>query len=214
MDCKITESNTGPVDSPAFGECRTAGSLAAQHARTDGCQRAPILDARYTLDRLPNDVLLSIWSHLDRPEPFALVIKRFQTLSKDTLWRAKWLMQRYERYLVIFEAIARPKLFTPSLLDRLIRLGAPLSVKLIQLIQLTWNPSIRHVMLSDGVRWGEISLSAYLSLMQHAVKLVSLCSHCVRFAANVSCVLPCASQYSDNISVEREDCQSNIFESQ
>jgi len=160
-------------------------SPAAQPARTDGCQRAPILDTRYTLHRLPNDVLLSIWNNLDDPLPFSLVNKRFQTLSKDTLWRAKWLMQRHECYLVIFEAIARPKLFTPALLDRLIRLGAPLSVnliQLIQLIQLMWNATVRSLLYKTdpSFRWGRISLAAYAALMQHAsVSARSIVTVCV-----------------------------------
>ena len=128
-----------------------------------------------TLDQLPNEAILSIWEHLDDPVPLSRASKRIQELSKDTLWRAKWLMQRYEIYLVIFEAIARPKIFTVALIERLLRLGASLSQSIIQLIQLLWNPTVRGVVynIQAGIHWGSISFSAYVTLKQNALAMVS-----------------------------------------
>lgn len=48
------------------------------------------------LGRLPDDVLLQVWSFLDNPAALARTSKRFQAVSKDTFWRAEWLMERYE----------------------------------------------------------------------------------------------------------------------
>lgn len=88
------------------------------------------IDVKPTLITLPNGVLWQILEHLDQPRLLAWTSKRFHTLSEDTLWRAKWLMKRYELHNVIYEAIARPKMFTPALLRQLRGLGAPLSLSI------------------------------------------------------------------------------------
>lgn len=132
-------------------------------------------DHQLSLSHLSTGSLLSIWEQLDDPVPLSQVNRRFQELSKDTFWRAKWLMRRYNLYLVISEAIARPRIFTGALLDQLLRLGAPLGRNVVQLLQVLWNPTMRGLMhnLDDNIRWGRISLAAYGSVMVHAASLVN-----------------------------------------
>lgn len=76
-------------------------------------------------------------------------------------------MQRYELHLVIFfEAITRPKLFTGALLELLVRLRAPLSQSLTQIIQVLWNPTVRELVyrLEASIRWaGEGSACRLIS---------------------------------------------------
>lgn len=128
------------------------------------------------MHELPNEVLLSIWEQLDDPVPLSCVSRRFQELSKDPLWRARWFMQRYEIYMVMFEAIARPKLFAVELFERLIRLGAPLSRTILQLLNVIMNSASREALLrrKDEIRWGRINFPAYAAIMQHAASLVGL----------------------------------------
>lgn len=134
------------------------------------------------LSPLPDEVLLHIWMRTRNPVPLSLTSKRFQALSQETLWRAKWLVQQYESYLVIFEAIARPKLFTPALFQQLTRLGAPLSRELVQLLHFLRDPIHRveflredsSLMETGPVLWGKnVSFPAYGAVVSHAAELVS-----------------------------------------
>lgn len=182
---------------------------------------SPRLDSKHRLDQLPNEALLSIWEHLDDLVPLSRVNKRFQQLSKDTLWRAKWLVQRNAPYLVLFEAIARPKIFTEALLDRLIRLGAPLSCNLVQLLHLMHNPLSTYLTDNeDRFKWGKITLVAYLAVMQHAVNLVSvtmnsLLTHSMRSiwpSYSSQAVLASTPQYGENLELkELRLFDSSIF---
>lgn len=134
-------------------------------------------DPKLSLDQLPNEVVLHIWTHLYDPESLAETNKRFRELSKDTLWRARWLMQRYDCYEVIFEAIARPKLFTVELFEQLIRLKAPCSRELVQHLHILYNQIARECVSFDYIHfaWSEsVRFSAYSAVMQHGVKLVSV----------------------------------------
>lgn len=85
-------------------------------------------------------------------------------------------MQLYELYLVMFEAMARPKVFTPSLFQHLIRLGAPLSRALLQLLYVLHNPLSKDELTrwSEHIEWGNITFSSYAAVMEHGAALVSL----------------------------------------
>lgn len=104
-----------------------------------------------------------IWVHLEDPVPLIRASKRVRAMSKDARWQAEWFTHRYERYLVIFEAIARPKLFTVELLESLVRRGALLSRMLVQLIQLLWSATARDLTTErdESIRWGRVSPRAY-----------------------------------------------------
>lgn len=118
--------------------------------------------------------------------PLSLTNKRFQALSKSTLWRAKWFLQRYDRAELIFEAIARPKLFTEALFEQLNRLNAPLSRNIVQLLHVMREPVLRQQLLAEEQKlslrrhmpdWGKnVTFPAYVAVLQHAVKLVSAAS--------------------------------------
>lgn len=124
----------------------------------------------FTMDQLPNETLLQIFIQLDQPGPFAQVNKRLRALSQGTLWRPKWLMQRYVCYEVMFEAIARPRLFTVELFEMLLHKGVHCSKDLVQVL---------HTLRGDfkeGARdqWGvRIKLSAYAAILHYAAKQVS-----------------------------------------
>lgn len=129
-----------------------------------------------TLDRLLPELLLHIWTFLDDPASFARTCKRFQTVSKDTLWRAKWFLTRFEPYLALFEAIARPKVFTSQLCEQLLRLKAPLSRNLVQILHVAREPTLRAEREDYGwlrPKWGNISFSALATVIYHAGLKVS-----------------------------------------
>lgn len=132
------------------------------------------------LSPLPDEILLQVWMHVSNPVPLSRTSKRFQALSKSTLWRAKWFLKQYQRYQVIYEAIARPKLCTSVLVEQLLRLGAPLSRSLVQLLHALREPQLRQKLLvehqSRSLRtdWGRhVSHSSYATLIHHSSKLVS-----------------------------------------
>lgn len=82
-------------------------------------------------------------------------------------------MERYERYEALFYAIARPKLFTAALFKQLIRLNAPLSRNVFQLLHVLRDPDSRMELLEDelqGKSWGRIAYTAYDAVMQHAAR--------------------------------------------
>lgn len=121
-----------------------------------------------SLANFPNELLFRIWIHLDSPAAWARTCKHFRRLSQDTFWRAKWLLQRYELYLVIYEAIARRHIFTAELFEYLTRFGAPLSRNLVQLLDVMRNPlSSGEVHVWDyTIRWGTcISFSAFQAVI-------------------------------------------------
>lgn len=153
-----------------------------------------------SLDRLPNEVLLPIWAHLDEPASFTQVNRRFHSLSQDTLWRAKWFLQRYERYLVLFSAIARPAVCNVALIEALLRLGAPLSRNLVQLLHFLRDPHLRGVLYrrDHNIRWGGISFSSYTTILHWAMQLVCAQRICLP-AATQRCVkapLPLADTFA------------------
>lgn len=121
-----------------------------------------------TLDCLPEEILLHIWTHLEEPQAWAQTSKRFRARSQVVFWRAKWFKQRYELYLVIFEAIARPTLFTVALFEQLLRLGAPLSRNLVQLLQIVREPTLVAQLHENDSDWGHISLPAYAAVVERA----------------------------------------------
>lgn len=134
-----------------------------------------------TLGTVIDDVLFQVFTHLEEPEPFALTCKRFQAVSRSTLWRARWFMQRYSLFEVLFYAIARPKMCTGALIDQLIRLGAPLSRSLIQTLYVMRDPILKANYINEDepsihsvpLKWGEIGFSAYAAFIKHAERLVS-----------------------------------------
>lgn len=149
--------------------------------------------SKSNFESLPNEVLQLVWAHLEDPASWAQICTRFEQLSRDTLWRSRWFMQRYAPYLVIYEAIARPKLFTPSLLEHLIRLGAPISRNLVQLLYLMHNPLSTYISNRERFKWGKVTSTAYVAIMQHAIALVSVrrkslltASHAARTAFGLS----------------------------
>lgn len=118
-------------------------------------------------------MLSQVWIHLDQPRPLAWASKRFHALSQDTLWRAKWFLQRYERHEVVFEAIARPRLFKPDLFHTLTRLGAPLSANLLELLYMLHNETASAKLRVTTARWGRISFLSYAAVLNHGARLVS-----------------------------------------
>ena len=124
------------------------------------------------------DLLGRIMMHLEDTQPWTLASKRLRAVSKDTLWRAKWFMQRYERYEVIFYAIARAKIFTDDLFKKLVELGAPLSRNLVQLLYYMRDPLWRQKLLQVSkvmTQWARnIRDSAHVAVLNRAVELVSI----------------------------------------
>lgn len=57
-------------------------------------------------------MLSQIWEQLDDPSSFVCANRCLRLFAADTHARAHWFLHRYSPYLVVFEAIARPKLFT------------------------------------------------------------------------------------------------------
>lgn len=135
-----------------------------------------VFNSKPTLATLPNELLQLIWTHLDEPASFSLINKRFHALSKDTLWRAKWFMKHYAPYEVLFYAIARPAIFKKSLAKQLLRLGAPLSRNLVQLLHFVRDHQAYDGCACDPLsdtKWGVISSPALAVLDRHASGLVS-----------------------------------------
>lgn len=170
----------------AWLSSRCASRRASQLSLTD--QRYLVASAIAAIEWLPSELLQAVWIQLDDPAAWTQTCKRFRELSKDTLWRAKWFMQRYKVFEVIFYAIARSKVFKPELLEYLIRLGAPLSRNLLQLVYLMRNTaacvelefvpcnSAANDLTGEGSewpRWGRIDLSSYAAVLCHGARLVS-----------------------------------------
>lgn len=132
--------------------------------------------------------------HLDEPTTFAWTNQRFHALSQDTVWRAKWLMQRYEWYEVIYEDIARPLMFSPQVLDQLILAGAPLTRNVVQLLLMLHNElSAQQLLLGTDIAWGKhVSFPAFSSVLSHAAALVSikLMRELLRRVSNKRCSFP------------------------
>lgn len=86
-------------------------------------------------------------------------------------------MQRYDRYLVIYHAIVRSKIFSKELLEQLLRLGAPLSRYLAQILaHARGQGEDTHIMLrlDEKILWGtNISDAAYDATCEQAVRMVS-----------------------------------------
>lgn len=125
---------------------------------------------------LPTEVLLHIWVHLETPRSLASTSKRFHSLSQDTLWRAKWLIKRYDLYEVMYEALARPHLFTVELFHKLLWLKVPLTPNVVQLLSMLHNPTAAYELRQEEcVLWGRlVRFSAYSAVMSWAVRLVSI----------------------------------------
>lgn len=131
---------------------------------------------------LPEELLVDVLLHGEgNPRDIQKASKRFQNITRDPLWRAKWLMQHYEPYQVVFEALARPRICTPQLIAHLRHLEAPLSRNVIQLLQESrialivdydrefWGRE------DDSIRWGlNISRATYAAVMQWATATVSV----------------------------------------
>lgn len=74
---------------------------------------------------------------------------------------------------MLFEAIARPKLFTKDLFERLVSGGATLSLSLVQLLHMR---SPQHASDYSTTKWGiSIGLSAFFAVLEEAERLVSHC---------------------------------------
>lgn len=126
---------------------------------------------------MPNEVLQLIFTHLDGPASFSLVNQSFRSLSEDTLWRASWFKHYYAPYEVLFQAISLPLVFSDQLLESLLRLGAPLSRNLVQLLHFVSD----HGPCEDeecgcdpmnGIKWGKVSSNALAVIDRHAKDLV------------------------------------------
>lgn len=170
------------------GECKSPTAL-RDHSLSDATHHLFMLSvstAGLTLSTLPDDALLQIWIRLFNPSQLARTNRRLCALSQDPYWRSKWFMQRYRLSEVIFKAIARPKLFNSDLFHRLLKLGAPLSRNLVQLLRLIRGTfTLKPYTLDDvyfpiqwksseygPVEWGNISTSAYEAVLQHGIDLV------------------------------------------
>ncbi|CEH13530.1 hypothetical protein CBOM_01447 [Ceraceosorus bombacis] len=112
------------VDSPSVTD-----PLAVASARVWNAEQ---VTASSALDRLPLEILLEIWTGVDEPQYLAQVSKRLHATGKDRNVRSAWLCHRFEPWLVIYEAIKRPKLLDPLLLRKLLDRGAILSRALVQ----------------------------------------------------------------------------------
>lgn len=113
-----------------------------------------------------------IWSGLKNPASFSRVSKRFNAFSKLASFRARWFIQRFPSYLVLFEAIARPRLLDADLVARLTRLGAPLSRNLAQLLLTRSASTLWHPPTPSGIKWGQsLQLGAFLALLGKAHEL-------------------------------------------
>ncbi|KDN43964.1 hypothetical protein K437DRAFT_257269 [Tilletiaria anomala UBC 951] len=102
------------------------------------------------MQRLPPEILMLIWVHSEIPMKFQLVCKRWYGLTQDASWRAEYLANRFAPYEVIFQAIARPKIFTVELFERLIKKGMPLPRYLVQelLVNKVGQPNFTHPLSS------------------------------------------------------------------
>lgn len=147
------------------------------HRRAEQRLSLPLADRKKTFSNtviaLPDEVLLRIWEMADSPISLARLNKRFRTLSKGVNWRARWLIRKYQPFEIVFEAIARPRLFTAELLRELLRLGAPLAVNVVQLLYMFYNDVTFEKLLGIPQRWGQVSFSAYSEVMTCAVEKVS-----------------------------------------
>lgn len=130
--------------------------------------------ASLTLSSLPEDVLLQVWKHVEEPQAWASVSTRLRALSERVDWRSRWFIQRYYMEDVIFQAISRPNIFTAELYKELVRLGAPSSRALVQLLHVCRDLISRgHLKAGPSTRsWGSISHSAYAAIIAHSAALV------------------------------------------
>lgn len=119
---------------------------------------------------LKPDYMLQIFTLLEDPRSLAVTSKRFVAASKDRFFRSRWFLNRFPSHRVIFEAIARPKLFDADLFERLIKGGAQLSRSLVQFLHLLHNDS--SLTGQHETRWGvKISFTAYLAVLSKGEQL-------------------------------------------
>lgn len=190
-------------------------SLSCTHSRSHFQLVSMASSLKSTLATLPNEALLDIWLRIDDPSAWAATSKRFNALSKDIVWRGKWFMENYQLCDVIFYAIARPRIFDAALLDQLLRLGAPLSRNLVQLVVVMHNSMARRRLVyqsdnrgrsdwlgegNDTLRWGLISLPSYSAVLRHGARLVSLLPLTASSLLSLTSLNPLPSQYGQAIS--------------
>lgn len=137
----------------------------------------PQSDTAPSLDKIPDDVLLEIWTHLEDPGALARTSRRFFIVSRDGHLWARWLLSRYPLYEVLFQAIARPKLFSEALLERLINGGAVLSRNLVQLLHHRIHSPPSYT-TQGHVRW-EAALRLTHTLQSFNVEGSSMAQRCL-----------------------------------
>lgn len=115
---------------------------------------------------------LQIWEQLTHPKHFSRTCRRLHNFSTYVSFRARWFLARYLPYEVIFEAIARTKIFSAALFHRLLRGRAVLARNLVQLLYILHAPS--SFSGPRSTQWGGISFDAYLEVMTEGRRLVSM----------------------------------------
>lgn len=114
-----------------------------------------------------------IWEQLDTPTSFVYVCRRLYNFSKAPFVLARWFLTRYPPYLVIFEAMARSKIFSARLFQILHGGGAVLSRNLAQLFRALHKPD--KVTGQGYTQWdSSINTEAAIAVLAKAKELVSL----------------------------------------
>lgn len=118
-------------------------------------------------------LLEKIFTHVEDPVPLSRTSIFFHAVSVKTSWRAAWLIERYERHKVMFEAIARPEICTLELLECLKTLKVPLALNVVQLLHAAYGAGQRTrrfwAKANEDIRWGtSIRFPIYLKLMNWA----------------------------------------------
>lgn len=117
-------------------------------------------------------IAVQIFELLDTPTSFVSVCRRLHHFGKGDYARARWLLSRFSPHLVIFEAIARSKIFTVNLFKTLLIGGAVLSRNLAQLFRALHKPV--KVTGQKHTLWGSsVNAEVAIAVLTKAKELVS-----------------------------------------
>ncbi|CEH13566.1 hypothetical protein CBOM_01480 [Ceraceosorus bombacis] len=180
FDMTETAATSGPVGpTPIEADTlRTFSHLFAGSQSAVGSHPAAAIrhfKVQSSLDGLPHDILLQIWTLIDDPSRIVMVSRRFNEMGRLEDSRAEWLLAHYDVRDVFFEAIKRPRLLDPWLIRKLLDRGAVLSRALVQEVVARSSAPIDeslHAYVDSPLRWGQsVPTATVLALLSEGVKL-------------------------------------------
>ena len=84
------------------------------------------------VEQCPPEILLIIYTHTEMPMKFQLTCKRWYNFSQSPSWKAEYLSARFLPYEVMFQAMARPRVFSSCVFRSLLAKEIPFPRFLVQ----------------------------------------------------------------------------------